>query len=119
MLVQTFHDLIALFEADPPAMPDQPTEADLGPWRMRIDAIDRAVLQMLNERAICANAIGHIKKQIGLPVYVPSREDEVLRNVSAANEGPLPDAAVRRLFERVIDETRSLERHMYQDDDGA
>ena len=60
--------------------------------------------------------IGAIKKRIGLPVYVPSREAEVIRNVVSANAGPLPDAAVRRLFERVIDETRSLERHQYQGD---
>lgn len=84
------------------------------PWRKRIDEIDRAVLKLLNERAICANAIGGIKKKLGMPVYVPTREEEVLRNVCAVNEGPLPSEAVRRLFERVIDETRSLERRNYQ-----
>jgi chorismate mutase len=46
---------------------------------------------------------------------VPEREEEVLRNVLAANEGPLSNEAVRRLFERVIDETRALERQKYQD----
>ncbi len=100
----------------PAAIPENPTEADLQPWRARIDAIDRAMLALMNERVRCAVAIGAIKKQIGMPVYVPGREAEVLRNVVEANEGPLPDAAVRRLFERVIDETRSLERHRYQDD---
>lgn len=115
MLTKPLHDLIALLESDAPAIPDSPTQEDLAPWRDRIDALDRVVLRLLNERAIYANAIGHIKKKIGLPVYVPSREQDVLRNVTAANEGPLPDEAVRRLFERVIDETRSLERHMYQD----
>ena len=80
-----------------------------------IGSTDRTIIRLLNERAICANAIGHIKKKIGLPVYVPSREQDVLRNVTASNEGPLSDEAVKRLFERVIDETRSLERQMYQD----
>ena len=113
MIVQTFEELINRFRGSAPAMPADPTEDDLAPWRDRIDAIDRGILQMLNERAVCANTIGQIKKKLGLPVYVPSREEEVLQNVTSANDGPLPDEAVKRLFERVIDETRSLERHIY------
>ncbi len=85
------------------------------PWRDRIDEIDRTVLALLNERATCANEIGAIKKKLSMPVYVPSREEEVLRNVCGSNEGPLPNESVRRLFERIIDETRSLERRVYQD----
>ncbi len=84
------------------------------PWRRRIDEIDRTVLELLNERAVCANRIGAIKKKLGMPVYVPSREEQVLQNVSGSNAGPLPDESVRRLFERIIDETRSLERRVYQ-----
>lgn len=115
MLTKTFQDLITLFETDVPSVPDNPSPEDMVPWRDRIDALDRAIICLLNERAICANAIGHIKKKIGLPVYVPSREQEVLQNAMISNKGPLPDEAVKRLFERVIDETRSLERHMYQE----
>lgn len=95
------------------AVPAKPTAADLGPWRERIDALDREILRLLNERSACANVIGAIKHTLAIPVYVPSREAEVLANVSAANAGPLPDDAVRRLFERIIDETRSLERHHF------
>lgn len=102
------------FDAAAPAVPERPTEADLKPWRDRIDQLDRLILALLNERSRCANVIGHLKKQLGLPIYVPRREEEVLRNVVGANQGPLPDEAVRRLFERVIDETRALERHRYQ-----
>lgn len=101
-----------------PHVPDEPSVDDLEPWRARIDALDRAIVRLLNERSRCANAIGHIKKQLGLPVYVPSRETEVLLNVASSSEGPLPDVAVRRIFERIIDETRSLERHKYQDEEG-
>ena len=63
--------------------------------------------------------IGSIKKSVGLPVYVPSRETAVIENVMTANRGPLPDTAVRRLFERIIDETRSLERHLYQEEESG
>ena len=115
-LSKTFQDLAALFEAEIPPAGEPPTGEDIAPWRDRIDALDRAILLLLNERAVCANAIGHIKKKLGMPVYVPSREQEVLRNVASTNAGPLSDTAVKRLFERVIDETRSLERQMYQDE---
>jgi chorismate mutase-like protein len=92
-----------------------PTEADLVPWRERIDAIDEAVILLLNERARYAAQIGRIKRAIGLPVYVPSREEEVLQHVIRASPGPLPGPSVRRLFERIIDETRALERRLHDD----
>ena len=86
----------------------------ISPWRDRIDLIDRIILALLNERSTSANAIGHVKQQLGLPIYVPEREQQVLAGVLKENSGPLDDAAVRRLFERIIDETRSLERRKYQ-----
>ncbi len=119
MLIETLRNSLAHFEGDVPSVPDNPTEADLRPWRDRIDEIDRVLLHLLNERSRCANAIGHVKKKLGMPVYAPRREEEVIRNVLHANRGPLPDEAVRRLFERVIDETRSLERQKYQDEPDA
>ncbi len=91
---------------------DHPGE--MGPWRERIDLLDQLILQLLNERSRCATEIGHIKKELGLPVYVPSREVQVITNVLGKNPGPLPDHAVQHLFERIIDETRSLERRTYQ-----
>ncbi len=117
MLIEAVQDLIKQFGAETPEVPEHPSPEDMDPWRDRIDVLDKAMLQIMNERVKCANVIGAIKKKLGLPVYVPSREEEVIRNVLGGNEGPLSDAAVRRLFERVIDETRSLERHRYQDSD--
>ncbi len=115
MSLNQLHKAIDHAQNHYPELPDSPTEADMIPWRRRIDEIDQEILRLLNERARCANVIGYIKKKLGLPVYVPEREEEVLRNVLAANEGPLSNEAVRRLFERVIDETRALERQKYQD----
>ncbi len=96
-----------------PEPTEAPTEADLGPWRERIDAVDEAVIHLLNERAVYAARIGQIKQALGLPVYVPSREEDVLQNVLRASTGPLPPTAVRRLYERIIDETRALERGLH------
>lgn len=101
----------------PSDIPAKPDVAAMNPWRDRIDAIDRLIILLLNERAQCATRIGSIKKILGLPVYTPTREDEVLQNVMTFNPGPLTDQAARRLYERIIDETRSLERHLYSEDD--
>ncbi len=87
---------------------------DISFWRDRIDTIDQILLVLLNERSLSANKIGHVKSRLKLPIYVPEREKEVLENVLKGNEGPLDDHAVRSLFERIIDETRSLERRKYQ-----
>jgi chorismate mutase len=78
--------------------------------RERIDEIDRRLVALLSERASCALAIGRLKEVAGLPIYQPAREAEVLGNVRAANRGPLDDEAIARLFERIIDEARRLER---------
>ncbi len=78
--------------------------------RLRIDAIDRKMVRLLNERAGCAIALGGIKQERGLPIYQPAREEEVLGNVQRSNGGPLEPEALRRLFERIIDESRRIER---------
>ena len=85
--------------------------SDLDGWRKRIDEIDQQLVKLLNERSRCAVEIGHFKKKLSLPAWQPEREAEILRNVVKSNPGPLDDAAIRRLFERIIDEARSLERH--------
>lgn len=83
---------------------------ELERWRERIDGIDRELVRLLNERAQSAEEIGRIKLVLGLDAYSPEREEEVMKNVTGANPGPLSVHAVRRLFERIIDESRSVER---------
>lgn len=78
--------------------------------RQRIDEIDEQLVRLLNARAACALAIGTEKKILGLEVYQPSREADVLAHVQQVNPGPLDNGAMKRLFERVIDEARRLER---------
>jgi len=86
--------------------------------RLRIDAIDRKVVRLLNERAGCAITLGRVKKERGLPIYQPAREEEVLGNVQRSSGGPLEMEALRRLFERIIDESRRIER-LATERDGA
>ena len=83
---------------------------NLSDWRRRIDEIDKKLVKLLNERSQCALEIGRIKQESNIPLYQPDRENEVLENAENENKGPLTDAAIRRLFERIIDEARSAER---------
>lgn len=85
-------------------------KADLEDLRKRIDLLDDSLVRLLNARAACALEIGRLKREMGVPIYQPEREAEVLRNVQAANNGPLDQEAIKRLFERIIDEARHLER---------
>lgn len=78
--------------------------------RDRIDTLDERIVALLNERASCALAIGELKDALGLDVYQPDRERAVLAHVRGVNAGPLDDDAIARLFERIIDEARRLER---------
>jgi chorismate mutase len=83
---------------------------NISDWRRRMDEIDKKLVELLNERCKCALEIGHIKQQSKIPLYQPAREKEVLGNAENNNQGPLSHAAIRRLFERIIDEARSAER---------
>jgi chorismate mutase len=80
--------------------------------RMEIDRLDDELLRIFNRRADFALKIGEIKKGLGLAVYDPAREKAIFRRMKADNPGPLDDEAIVRLFERVIDESRRLERIM-------
>jgi chorismate mutase-like protein len=79
-------------------------------WRERINEIDRKLVELLNERSKCAIEIGRLKKAQNIRVYDPEREREVIRRICEENSGPLDDEGLQRLFERVIDECRRIER---------
>ena len=81
--------------------------------RRDIDRVDEVLVRLLNERARRVCEIGQLKRELGIEVYQPDREKDVLRHVRAiASEGPLGPDAVARLFERIIDEARRLERRV-------
>jgi chorismate mutase len=86
------------------------TALNIDDIRKEIDRLDNELLKIFNERAALALRIGEIKKQKGLAVYDPDREKRIFDRMRTANPGPLEDNAIVRLFERVIDESRRLER---------
>jgi chorismate mutase-like protein len=82
----------------------------LAACRERIDDVDRRIMALLNERTEIVETIGQIKASAGLGVYEPKREEEVFRNIAGSNKGPLPADAAKRVFERIIDEMRKVQR---------
>jgi chorismate mutase len=82
---------------------------DLSDWRKRIDELNLRLLETLNERARCAQAIADIKKRKMLPVLDGERERQVIETMLAENAGPLSDDSVRRIFECIMAEHRRLE----------
>ena len=93
--------------------PDAAAEK-LAECRRNIDTLDQQIVALLNERTRVVETIGAIKREFHMPVYEPKREDEVYRNILASNHGPLPPEAVKRIFERVIDEMRTLQKTRMQ-----
>jgi chorismate mutase len=82
----------------------------LAQCRREIDALDLQLLELLNQRTRVVEKIGQAKEAVHLPIYEPKREEDVFRNVVANNQGPLAADALKRIFERIIDEMRSLQR---------
>lgn len=83
---------------------------DLIQCREKIDEVDLRLLALLNERTAIVEQIGRIKQDLRLAIYEPKREDQVLHNVVSHNRGPLPHDAVKRMFERIIDEMRTVQK---------
>lgn len=88
-------------------------DVNLDALRDEIDKIDEVIVRLLDSRARVAYTIGRIKHETGKPVYEPAREKQVIAHVRAVNEalgGPLDGDAVARLYERVMDEARRIQR---------
>ena len=84
---------------------------DIADWRRKIDDVDEQIVQLINERAKAARAIGEIKQAQGLPVYEPQRENDVFAHIRRINPGPLTDAEIVDVYERIIDVMRALQKH--------
>ncbi len=83
---------------------------DIAKWRKKIDELDLELVKLLNQRSDCAIEIGKLKHKLDIEIYDPRREEEVIGRVWKEANGPLSKEAVKRLFERVIDESRRAER---------
>ncbi len=82
-------------------------------WRKKIDELDAQLVELLNQRSRCAAEIGKLKQKDGQPIYSPEREREILERVQQLNQGPLGNDALKRLFERILDEARVVEKQSF------
>jgi chorismate mutase len=83
---------------------------DIADWRKKIDEIDRKLVELLNQRAKMAQEIGRLKRNTQMPIYEPEREKTILENIRRENQGPLPHEELARIFERMIDVMRKLQK---------
>ena len=83
---------------------------DIPDWRKKIDELDRRLVELLSERARAAVEIGRLKRNTNLPIYEPERERIVFENVQQMNQGPLPGRDLVRIFERIIDVMRNIQK---------
>src|SRR5918996_4588798 len=78
-------------------------------FRSRINNLDNQILNLLNQRAEAALKIGDLKRQAGIPAYMPEREMEVLRRVADASRGPLTPEMARAIWREIVSACRALE----------
>lgn len=83
---------------------------DIEDWRKKIDELDRKLVALLSERARAAVEIGKLKRDTSMPIYEPDRERIVFENVQAVNPGPLPGRDLVRIYERIMDVMRNIQR---------
>lgn len=84
--------------------------------REQIDELDRRLVEVLNQRTSIVEEIGRIKREAAMQIYEPNREVKVFENVAAHNRGPLPPACLQRIFERIIDEMRRIQKERIQEE---
>jgi chorismate mutase len=83
---------------------------EISDWRKKIDELDEQIVRLINQRAEAARAIGALKKAVELPIYEPQREQAVFDHVRTINAGPLDNAELLHVYERIIDVMRTLQR---------
>ena len=87
-------------------------ESDIADWRKRIDDIDLKLVELLNERAGVVVEIAHCKRRESLRVLDKTREEAVLRSVSAKSAGPFTTGAILRIFRAIVKESRILQKQV-------
>ena len=82
----------------------------LGPLREQIDALDARLVALINQRLGLAVEIGRIKRSTGGEIYVPEREDAVLRKICERNQGPIRNDALRAIYREIMSAAIAVEK---------
>jgi chorismate mutase-like protein len=90
--------------------------ARLEEFRVLVDDVDRRIVDLLNERTRVVEEIGRVKRLSSFGIYEPRREEQVMENICGSNQGPIGQDALRRIYERIIDEMRRVQRLRMESD---
>ncbi len=77
--------------------------------RQKLDCIEDKLISLLNERVNYVLEIGRIKREQGLPITDPKREEAILNRVVQKNPGPMSDEFVKEIFKKIIEESIKME----------
>jgi chorismate mutase / prephenate dehydratase len=78
----------------------------LADFRTRISEADRELLAAINKRIELVRALHEHKRAEGIPLIDPEREQQLVVELQAANQGPLSSDGVAAFFRHVLDLTR-------------
>ena len=84
---------------------------EISDWRRKIDELDRKLVDLLNERAQAAQAIGRLKRSTEIPIYEPDRERLIFENIRSVNQGPLRDQDLDVIYQALIAVMREIQKH--------
>lgn len=80
--------------------------------RKQIDRIDSELIRLLNERADVVHEVGEVKKQHGLEIYAPEREEMLLKKLVGMSEGRLPEKSIRAIYREIMSAALALEEDL-------
>ena len=87
-------------------------DPEIGSLRQQIDAIDRKLLELLAERLKVVHQVGAHKREKGLAVFDPLREEALLEDLVEIAPDALDAEAVRAVFQAIVTQSRRLEEEM-------
>ena len=94
--------------------PREQYEAQLDEQRSVIDAIDSEIVDLINRRSAVALEIGRIKMENGLPIYVSSREEQVLDKIEErSSDGIVPGEEMRNIFQAIMRGSRAVQKALH------
>ncbi len=100
-------------EQEQPKIPQH--EILLNEQRKLIDMIDRELVELINRRSAVALEVGRIKMEHGLPIFVGSREEQVLRKIEETNDGGVvPQDEMRNIFQAIMRGSRAVQKELHE-----
>lgn len=78
--------------------------------RAQIDLLDEQLLKLLHQRADLVHQIGDLKKEMGLQIYSPEREEQLLQSLIERNKGRLSPASIRAVYREIMSASLALEK---------